>query len=67
MARFNRSQIRVGGYLSDVGPNNALVVVDEVEVTESGRLRVTTHVVSRALCADTLVHGERHPTVVVMV
>lgn len=37
--------------------------VDEVEVTENGRLRVTAHIVSRPLCAETLVRGETHPTV----
>ncbi|MDG4574472.1 MAG: hypothetical protein P9C36_02715 [Defluviicoccus sp.] len=40
-----------------------LYAVDEVEVTEKGRLRVTAHIVSRPLCAETLLHGETHPTV----
>ena len=61
LPRLERHDIRGPGQMVQDG--DVFYAIDEVEVTDRGRLRVTAHIVSRRLCADTLVRGETHPTV----
>lgn len=56
-----RSQIKVGGTATVRG--DWLVQVEEAGLGEDGRLHCKGHVISRPLCAETLVRGETHPQI----